>query len=163
MATVPFQLQYELSRRERLIPHVRIWGPFAFVIPLALLGFLYFSISVDWRFVLPILPCIWLFGNLFVGLADPIFQRTVQMDLQVEENAVGLLIGKERSWLFLDGFLSIEQLTKGVWTGTSIFCQPKTQGFSVGGAGTLAAGWQGGGPKPQRDFPPRTLPNDVIK
>jgi len=38
------------------------------------------------------------------------------MDLQVEEKAVGLLIGGERWWLFLDGFLRIEQLTKGVWT-----------------------------------------------
>jgi hypothetical protein len=38
------------------------------------------------------------------------------MDVQVEENGVGLLIGKDRWWLFKDGFLSIKQLTNGVWT-----------------------------------------------
>jgi hypothetical protein len=113
---VLFQLRYELSRRQRLIPHIRIWGPFAFIIPLGLIGGLYLTVFGAWWFILPTLGCAWLFRPLLIGFADVLLHRKVKMDLQVEENGVGLLIGTERWWLFLDSFLSIEQLTKGVWT-----------------------------------------------
>src|SRR5260370_16166890 len=44
--------------------------------------------------------------------------------------------------------------------GTSIFCQPTTQGFSVGVPGRLA---RGGVPRAQRDeFPQLPLPNDLM-
>ena len=38
------------------------------------------------------------------------------MDLQVEQKGVGLLVGKDRCWLFIDGFFSLGHLTRGVWT-----------------------------------------------
>ena len=116
MATVPFQLQYELTRRQRLIPHIRVWGPFAFIIPSGLLALLYSSVFFAWWFAILVPLSAWQFRNLLIGFGDVLLHRKVQMDLQVEEKAVGLLIGGERWWLFLDGFLRIEQLTKGVWT-----------------------------------------------
>src|SRR5262245_39228831 len=105
MATVPFHLQYELSRRQRLIPLLRIWGPFAFIIPLCLVTFLYASISISWLFFLLIPICAWPFRNMLVGFIDVVFHRTVSMDLQVEQKGVGLLVGDDRCWLFLDGFV----------------------------------------------------------
>ena len=125
MAEVPFQLRYQLSRRQRLVPHLRIWG-FAYT-PFVVVVFVFFCVqtivsacSVGW-------PGLAVFGGLalglflllrglFVGILDVLLVPVRAMDILVEENGLGFLAEGERWWLFLDGLTSIEQLAADVWT-----------------------------------------------
>jgi hypothetical protein len=115
MAEVPFSLCYDLSRRQRLIPHLRIWQP---LIPLILVVLVGSAPALAWRWWCVLFPLgwVWLFRGFFVGLADVLLRPVVHMDLRVEENGLGFLAGGERWWLFLDGLVSIQELTPGVWT-----------------------------------------------
>lgn len=115
MAVVPFELRYSLSRRERLVPHLKLWGPLSVLVP-AVLALLVASAFVTWWAGLWAVVWSLLFRNFFRGLADVAFRRSAVMDLRVEENGLGLLAGGERWWLFLDGLTGIDQLTAGVWT-----------------------------------------------
>jgi hypothetical protein len=52
MAEVPFELRYQLSRRQRLVPHLRIWG--VAYTPFVVLVFLFFCVQaaptgLGWR------------------------------------------------------------------------------------------------------------------
>jgi hypothetical protein len=116
MAEVPFELRYSLSSRQRLIPHLRIWGPLSVLIPLVLAGLLACLFLGMWWAGLLGLAWAWLFGNFFRGLADVLIRRTAKMDLRIEENGLGFLAGGKRWWLFLDGLTRISRLTTGVWT-----------------------------------------------
>jgi hypothetical protein len=124
MAEVPFELRYQLSRWQRLLPHLRIWG--VAYTPFVVGVFLFFCVqtivSVCWLSW----PGVAVFGGLalgmflllrglFVGLLDVLLVPVRRMDVRVEENGLGFLIGKERWWLFLDGLTSIEQHNAGVW------------------------------------------------
>ncbi len=115
MVDLPFELRYELSRRQRLIPHLKIWDGLGLIILCVLAGLLAGLFWFWWPGLL-VLAWIWFFRKFFLGLADVALHRVVRMDLRVEENGLGFLAGRERWWLFLDGLLSIEQLTRGVWT-----------------------------------------------
>jgi hypothetical protein len=125
MAEVPFELRYALSRRQRLLPLLRVWGVAYPLFVLALFGFF------CERTITSVLAWSWaglavfgglgfwlllLHGGLFGGLLDVIFVPVRSMDLRVEENGLGFLIGGERWWIFLDGLTSVEPLTAGVWT-----------------------------------------------
>jgi hypothetical protein len=125
MAEVPFELRYPLSRRQRLLPLLRDWGVAYPLFVFALFGFFCeraITSVLGWSW--PGLAVFgglgfWLFllhGDLFGGLLDVIFVPVRRMDLRVEENGLGFLIGGERWWIFLDGLTSIEQRTPGVWT-----------------------------------------------
>src|SRR5262245_28866581 len=54
--------------------------------------------------------------GLFVGVLDVLFVPIRQMDVDVEENAAGVLIGAERWYLFLDGITDIRKLSDDTWT-----------------------------------------------
>jgi hypothetical protein len=125
MAEVPFELRYQLSRRQRLGPHLRIWGVVSTPFVVALFAFFCVQTvvsvcSLSW-------PGLAVFGGLalgvfvlhrglFLGLLDVLLVPARSMDLRVEENGLGVLAGGERWWLFLDGLTGIDQLTAGVWT-----------------------------------------------
>jgi len=115
MAVVPFELRYTLNRRQRLLPHLALWGPLSLIVPLGLAGLLA-GLAWSWWLVLPVLFYFWFFGNFFRGLLDVALRPVVPMDLRVEENGLGFLAGDERWWLFLDGLTGIGQLALGVWT-----------------------------------------------
>jgi hypothetical protein len=112
---VPFELRYQLSRRQRLVPHLKIWGPLSVLIPFVLAG-LVAGLVLTWWVGLLALAWAWIFRGFFLGLADVVFRRKATMDLRIEENGLGVLIGGERWWLFLDGLTGIDQLTPGLWT-----------------------------------------------
>jgi hypothetical protein len=57
-----------------------------------------------------------LFRGLFTGLIDVILVPRRDIDLIIEENAAGILLGSERWYLFLDGIISIHQHHRGIWT-----------------------------------------------
>lgn len=115
MSEVPFELRYQLSRRQRLVPHLKLWGPLSVLIPLVLIALVVSFLRIWWAGLLA-LAWMWIFRNFFRGLADVLFRKTAVMDLRFEENGLGYLAGGERWWLFLDGLTSIDQLIAGVWT-----------------------------------------------
>jgi hypothetical protein len=115
MVEVPFELRYQLTRWQRLVPHLILWGPLSIVIPLTL-PLLVLGVMQTWWAVFLVIPLVFLFGGFFYGLADVVFRRTAMIDLLIEENGLGFLAGGQRWWLFLDGLIRIEQLTGGVWT-----------------------------------------------
>jgi len=125
MAEVPFEIRYRLSRWQRLVPHLRIWG--VAYTPFVVVLFLFFCVqaivnlcSLTWAGVAVFgglaFGLFILFRGLFVGLLDVLLVPVRDMDIRVEENGLGILVGSERWWLFLDGLTSIKQLTAGVWT-----------------------------------------------
>jgi hypothetical protein len=131
MPEVPFQLQYTLSRSQRLIPHLGTWGLLGcwglanLALLLLILGFFCtmiaaWAIDGNWResagFAIFAVGLLFLFQGLFRGLLDVIRVPARPMDILFQENAAGILIGDERWWLFLDGITSIEQYRNDVWT-----------------------------------------------
>lgn len=125
MAEVPFELRYPLSRRQRLLPLMRVWGVAYTLFVLTLFGF--FCERAVTSVLLWSWPGLAVFGGLgfwlfllhdgmFAGLLDVLFVPARNMDLRVEQNGLGFLARGERWWLFLDGLTSIEQLSPGVWT-----------------------------------------------
>lgn len=57
-----------------------------------------------------------MFRGIFVGLLDVLLIAVRVMDGVIEENAAGILLGKERWYLFLDGITDIRILYRGTWT-----------------------------------------------
>lgn len=113
---LPFTLRYELTRRQRLIPHLKIWWPFApFMITCsagALLGVAYGS----WWLLGALAFFLFLVRGFFVGLFDVIVVPRRPVDLVVERKGLGFLAGKERWFLMLDGLIGFDEFTPGVWT-----------------------------------------------
>jgi hypothetical protein len=128
MAEVPFELDFALSRRQRIALLRHDWG--ALFVPFALFAiavFIFFCVqtavsvwSLSW-------PGIAVFGGLALGmlvlhrallggLVDVLLVPVRRVNLRVEDNGLGFFIGRERWWLFLDGITSIEQQVAGIWT-----------------------------------------------
>lgn len=125
MTQVPFHLQYTLNRRQRLVPHVRIWGVLlTLLVPSLFLFFCTMAVvkacSLDWLnlvgFGALALGLFALFRSLLIGLGDVLLIRSRRMDVIIEENAAGVLLGKERWYLFLDGINRIDRLHPDVRT-----------------------------------------------
>jgi len=62
-----------------------------------------------------------MFPRMFRGLVDIVLVPVRQMDVIFETDATGdlaagILIGKERWYLFMDGIVDIRKLTKDTWT-----------------------------------------------
>lgn len=115
MSEVPFELRYQLSRGQRLVSHLKLWGPLSVLIPLVLVALVVSFLRIGWAGLLA-LAWMWFFRNFFRGLADVLFRKAAVMDLRFEENGLGFLAEGKRWWLFLDGLTSIDQLKAGVWT-----------------------------------------------
>ena len=121
----PFQLRYTLSRSQRLVPLVRLWGVFTTIFVLVMFAF--FSIRMmfaiwwlEWSGIVVFgglaLGVFVRYRGLFVGLMDVLTVPSRHVDAVIEENAAGILLGKERGYLFLDGITSIRQYRAEVWT-----------------------------------------------
>lgn len=119
------QLRYLLNRLQRLVPHLRIWGVFTTFLILALIAFLCVRAiaavwSWDWSgttiFSGLALGTLVLFRGLFIGLIDILTVQMRDMDVVFEDNAVGILLGNERRYLFLDGIISISKYRPDIWT-----------------------------------------------
>ena len=118
-------IRYSLTRRQRLIPHLRIWGP-AFV-PYYVLLETFFVVrlivavfTLEWFAVLTFgllaFGMLILFRGLVTGLVDVVMKARREMNITIEDNGLGILIGSERWYLFLDGITKISQYTSDVWT-----------------------------------------------
>jgi hypothetical protein len=116
MATIPFHLRYQLSRSQRLIPHLAIWGPLSLIIPASVCGVIFFAVTKSYWWLL-LLPLVLLqFRGLFIGLLDVVLHPVRDMDITIEENTLSFLAGGEHWHLFLDGVTNITKYRKDVWT-----------------------------------------------
>jgi hypothetical protein len=122
---VPFRARYELSRMQRLVPHVRVWG--LFYTPFILLMLLFFGMGVvvnagerDFCGVIVFSGFILLmlagFRGLFVGWIDVLLVSVQHVDIEVGENAIAIRSGTEPAYLFLDGFFAPRKFRADVWT-----------------------------------------------
>jgi hypothetical protein len=125
MPHVPFQLRYTLSRLQRLVPHVRLWGVFTTVFVLAMLVFFCMQTVIavssrEWTGILVFgslaIGTLALFRGLFVGLIDALTVPRRDVDVVIEENTAAILLGNDRWCLFLDGITSINRYRADVWT-----------------------------------------------
>ncbi len=125
MLELPFQLRYTLSRSQRLIPHLRIWGvgygPFVVIV----LGFFCVQLGMaiaawDWKgaavFGALSVAVVLLCRGFFVGLLDVLLIRKREMDILVEEETAGIMMGGERWYIHLDGVTDIRKYRADTWT-----------------------------------------------
>jgi hypothetical protein len=112
---IPFHLMYELTRRQRFLPHLKVWMPY---LPsaLALVVGSLLLVRVRWWLFPFTLFAFWMTCGLWVGFVEIAFRSVKPMDIVVEENGLGFLAGGERCFLFLDGIRFMKQLIPGVWT-----------------------------------------------
>jgi hypothetical protein len=125
MCQVPFQLQYKLNRRQRLVPLWRIWG--VAVTPFVVVMLIFFAVAtvVSILFLRPWdvvlfgslgVVTFFLYRELFVGLMDVVRFPLRKMDIVVELNAADILLGGERWRLFLDGITEMRKYRRDTWT-----------------------------------------------
>ncbi len=120
MPSLPFHLQYDLNRRQRLVPHLAVWTPYlpglgiAIVISGVGIGLLSYFISM-WFLFLLIVP-LWIARGFIVGICQVILVPVLHMDIIIEENGLGYLLGQERRWIFLDGILRFKKYYEDTWT-----------------------------------------------
>ena len=116
MSQLPYHLCYILNRRQRLIPHLAIWLPHLPLVAIIFVGSLLATILVSlWCLPLVFLS-LWVFRGFLVGLLDVLVQPVRHMDLLIEEKGLGFLAGRERWWIFLDGFTEINRICQDTWT-----------------------------------------------
>jgi hypothetical protein len=112
----PFQLEYDLSRWQRMAPHLRIWRLY---IPLIVLGLFASVVGLafrNWWFIGLLLLILFLFRGFFFGLYNAIIVPRQHMELIVEENVLHFVAGGERWALSLDGLLGFDELANNIWT-----------------------------------------------
>lgn len=117
-------IEYDLSRRQRLIAHLEVWTPLLLVVVLilgcstALIAGLWLWVS-PWFVLLSVVP-LWLatpvLAQFLVGLVKVVFIPSQHMDIIVEETALGFMARGERFWVFLDGITRIQKYSKDTWT-----------------------------------------------
>ena len=54
--------------------------------------------------------------GMIVGLVDALFVPTRMMDITIENNGLGVMVGKTRQYLFLDGVIRLTEYVDGLWT-----------------------------------------------
>ncbi len=125
MCEVPFHLHYTLNRTQRLVPLVRIWG--LGYTPFVITLFAFFSVQTVVSICRLSLQGVGVFGGLallvfflcrglFRGLVDVLTVPSREVDVVFEEQAAGILLGRERWYLFLDGIHDIRQYRRDLWT-----------------------------------------------
>ncbi len=113
-------IEYDLSRRQRLVAHCGVWAPYVVGLIVITGGgtvlFVDLTVSVSpWLAPLILLP-LWLTRGFIIGLINVIFVGVQHMDVIVEENGLGYAIDSDRFWIFLDGIIRIQKYSRDTWT-----------------------------------------------
>src|ERR1700677_1018238 len=103
MHHLPFELRYNLTRRQRLIPHLRIWGRHAPLIIVCVAGAAAGVVYLSWWCLALLFCLLFIFRGFFIGFLNVVVVRRQFMDLVIEQNGLGFLVGKERWYFALDG------------------------------------------------------------
>ena len=126
-AAVPFPLRYTLTRRQRLLPHVRLWGVTTVLVVTA------FEVFFIWLSFCNIPETGWLravgfcalfagglfllFRGMFNGLIDVLRVPRRHVDIIVNDESAAIVMGDGQRWhLFLDGIIAITQFHPGIWS-----------------------------------------------
>lgn len=94
--TAPFELRYDLNRRQRLIPHLRIWGPVGLLFLAGPPVLLASALVNTWWVALGLVPLLWVGQAFYTGVLDVILHPVRPMDVRIEEQALGILFGSQR-------------------------------------------------------------------
>jgi hypothetical protein len=116
MQWLPIELRYDLTRRQRLIPHLRIWRPFALLIIVTVSAAAWAVVYRGWWYLALLLPLLFIYRGFFIGFLNVLLVGRQHMDIVIERNGLGLLVGEERWYFALDGLTSFDELAEGVWT-----------------------------------------------
>lgn len=118
-------IRYVLSRRQRLLPHLCVWGPF---FTCCIVGI---EAILGWKLALSAAQLEWsrmlflgllfssfyvLFRGIMLGLRDVVFCRAREMNLVWEEDVIGVLMGSERLDLGLKSINKVSRYITDVWT-----------------------------------------------
>ena len=95
MPNLPFELRYTLTRRQRLIPHLRIWWRHAPLIIVCVAGAAAGIVYLSWWCLALLLCLLFICRGFFIGFLNVAVVRRQSMYLLIEENALGFLIGTE--------------------------------------------------------------------
>jgi len=108
-----------------VVPHLRVWGLFTAILITALFTFFCVRTAVAiWSLALfdalvfgalsagTLIVC----RGLFIGLIDVVVVPERAMDVEVNKDAAGVMVGNERWYLFLDGFISLKKHRAELWT-----------------------------------------------
>ena len=113
---LPIHLQYKLNRRQRLVPHLKVWAPYLMYLYLFVGGTFVAMFEVSfWLFPL-FLFAVWFARNFLFGLLGIVLCSARPMDVVIEKDMLGFIAGRKRYWMSFDGILGIEQLYNGTWT-----------------------------------------------
>lgn len=114
MAVFPVHLAYELSRRQRLVAHRRVWTPGSGGVVVLVVAAVYATFGVRW-WLFPAIPgAFWLTRGFWMGLANIALVPRHVMDIELHEEALGFMARGERWWCFLDGVLWFEPPAPGL-------------------------------------------------
>ena len=112
-------LEYDLTRRQRLMVHLHGWIPgilpYLFVAGIMLGLIEIASVRSPWYWILAIFP-LWVLRNFIAGFVNVIFVPLVHMDVVITEHGLGFMIGKQRWWAHLDSIVRIEKYHDDLWS-----------------------------------------------
>lgn len=120
----PVQLRYSLSRRQRLAALVCEWGWWTPLVVLPLeVFFVVQTVGSLWAWSLAGVAVFGglafgmgiLFAGLIGGVVDVLISKLRDVDIELREDAAGILLGDERWYLFLDGITDIRESPRGLW------------------------------------------------
>jgi len=111
------ELRYDLTRRQRLIPHIRACRLTQLLVILGAVGVgLAAARGPWWIFLITALFVLWFSRCYAVGFWNVLFVKSQHMDIVIEDKGLGYMVGKERWYIFLDGLTAVRDLEKTVWT-----------------------------------------------
>jgi hypothetical protein len=111
------ELQYDLTRKQRLIPHIKSWGITQLFVMFGFVGAISSAINGSWISGVALALLVVLVGRGYIiGLIGVIFTKSQHMDIRIEDKGLGFMVGKERWYIFLDGLTAIRDLEGSVWT-----------------------------------------------
>ena len=111
------ELQYDLTRKQRLLPHIRVWGVTQIFVIIGLIGVGAAVMHGSWR-IAPFVALLVLWGGrgYITGLINVILVKSHHMEIRIEDNGLEFMAGKDRWYIYLDGLTAIRNLEKTVWT-----------------------------------------------
>jgi hypothetical protein len=115
MAAIPVHLQYELTRRQRVMVHMRIWTPQWIVIG-ACVAITPAGMATYWWYIAVPVVVIWFWREFFIGLRDALSQSGGQMDIVIEKTELGIEVPDGRIWAEHVGIIDIRKHVRDVWT-----------------------------------------------
>ncbi len=112
-------LQYGLTRRQRWDVHVRAWLPALprYLVVVGIMVPLIWAASLrsPWYLLFALAP-LWVMRGFIAGFLNIAFVPAERVDVIINELGVGVLVGEERWWMFLDSIVQIAKFRDDLWS-----------------------------------------------